>query len=65
MINIISNLNENATLKKLYSFNQVVAWFLHDAFKKIGIESRFINDYYLLSHNPPKSIHTLIISAAA
>ncbi len=65
MINIISNLNENATLEKCYTFNQVVAWFLHDAFKKIGIESRLINDHYLLSHNPPKSTHTLIISAAA
>ncbi len=62
MINLISNLSENAKLEQLYAFNQVVAWFLRDAFTKLGYECRFQRDHDITIQ---PADHSIIFSAIA
>ena len=65
MINIISNLGPEHTINNLYNFNTVVAWHLHDAFDKLGIDSRLVNDNSIFKKDPPATDHTLIVSSWA
>ncbi len=62
MLNIISNSNENSKLENIVSFNQMVAWFLHDAFKKLGHPSRLVSD---TSSHIPVADNTLVVSGLA
>lgn len=62
LINLISNLDEDAKLEQLYAFNQVVAWFLRDALEKLGHKCRFVKDH---NNTIPLADHSIIISAIA
>lgn len=61
MLNLISNLDEKTKLKELNSFNHVVAWFLHEAFEKMGYPSKLVCE----SGRIPPADDTLIISNTA
>lgn len=62
MLNIISNMDEKAKLEDIVAFNQMVAWFLHDAFDKLGYPSRLVCDE---SNDIPIADNTLVVSAVA
>lgn len=64
-INIISNLAPFHTIDNLYNFNTVVAWFLNKAFKKLGVESRLVQDHALYQEAPPVADHSLLVSSYA
>ncbi|MBA7692369.1 hypothetical protein ES703_100936 [subsurface metagenome] len=64
-INLISNLGEDAKLEEIASFNHTVAWFLHEAFEKKGVEARFVKEIDLLEKSPPEADHSLVISNTA
>ena len=62
MINLIGNLGEDARLEDLNTFNHVVAWFLREALKKQGHESRFVRDH---ANVIPAADHTIVLSGIA
>lgn len=62
MINLINNLGEDARLEDLNTFNHVVAWFLREALKKQGHDSRFVRDHVKVI---PAADHTIVISGVA
>lgn len=62
MLNIISALDEKSTLKDVNSPHQAYAWFLHDAFEKLGYPSRLVSQGE--SRIPPAD-NTLITSRGA
>ena len=62
IINLVSNLDEDAQLNDIYIFNHTVAWFLREALKKRGVKGRLVRDADLLHSMPPKADHTLVIS---
>lgn len=64
-INLISSVDENWTLEKIVSPNQVYAWFLHMAFENQGVDARFVKHTKLKQEHPPKTDHTIVISSAA
>lgn len=63
IINLISNLDENAKIEKLYNFNHVVAWSLREAFEKRGIEGRLVKDRLLAKCKVPRADHSIVISS--
>jgi hypothetical protein len=64
-INLISNLGEDAKLEEIASFNHTIAWFLHEAFEKQGVDARFVKELDLLEKSPPEADHSLVISNTA
>lgn len=65
IVNLISNLDENAKTEKLYTFNHVVAWSLREAFSKRGVECRLVKDRTLNNGSIPKADHSIVISGIA
>ncbi|MBA7595168.1 hypothetical protein ES703_02127 [subsurface metagenome] len=64
-INIISTLQKYDGLKDCFNCNTVEAYHLREALEKRGCEVRFVNDRQLLRALPPKTNHTIVISATA
>jgi len=63
IINLFSYNNEATTINKLSTFNQVVAWSLRKAFKKIGVETRFVSDTQFCEEDIPEADHSIVISS--
>ena len=64
-VNLISSLDEDAVLEKLISPNQIYAWFLRDAFTKVGVDAKLVKGRQIINGDPPETDHTIVISTAA
>jgi len=64
-VNLISSLDENSCLEKIFTPNQVYTWFLYKAFVEDDIDARLINEVDVLKKNLPKTDHTIVVSIAA
>jgi len=62
IINLLSNLDENSKIEKLYTFNHVVAWSLRDALIKRGVTCRFVKDRAMNGGVLPWADHSIVIS---
>ncbi len=65
IINLITNIEEDAGLNDLNAYNTVVAWFLREALQKRDIEGRLIQGRTLLTNPPPKADHTIVFTNLA
>lgn len=66
MINIVSNLWGTEPIENLRNFNHVLAFSLHEAFNKIGVESKLVHDKtYHTEILTPKADYTILISACS
>lgn len=63
IINLFSYNTESSTPDTFFSFNQVVAWSLHEALKKRGVETRFIGNGQFVEESTPKADHSIVISS--
>jgi len=63
IVNLFSYNTDVSTPDRFFSFNQVVAWSLHKAFTKIGVETRFIGNGQFLEENTPQADHSIVISS--
>ena len=64
-INLITNMEEDAELNDLNSYNTVVAWFIREALQKRGIEGCLVQGRDLLTNPPPKAAHTIVFTNLA
>lgn len=62
IINLFSYNSETTTTNDLFAFNQVVAWSLREAFTKVGIETRFVQDGQFWEEEIPEADHSIVIS---
>ena len=64
-INLISNIGEGSTLEDVGNFNRTIAWFIHEALEKQGVDARLVRDRDLLTNPPPEADHAIVISNIA
>jgi len=62
IVNLLSNIDEDSKVEKLYNFNHVVAWSLRDAFTKHGVTCHLVKDRNLNGGVLPRADHSIIIS---